>query len=364
MIRLTGVRLGQKGAPAVGLVESSRRPEVGIRQTGWARGGLAALLALLFTAVLAAPLQAQDTEALEREIRSELDALDARTGFYTKHLPTGREIAIRADQPMNALSVIKVPVMIAAYQEAEAGRLNLDARYRIRPEDLRRGSGLLQTFAPGLEPTWRDLITQMIVTSDNTATDIVIRKVGMERVNRMLDSLGYVETRLRETTGALFRGVWELADPDNARLSDREVFEKGFPDDPRAAERAFAFEGDSTRWLGRTTAREMSRLLEQLQQGELAAPEHTDEMMNMLRQQFYSSRLPRRIGSRVAVAHKTGDWPPYAGNDVGILFHPSGPTVVSVFTNQNRGSFLELEETLGEIAELLVKAWDGGRDRR
>ena len=64
--------------------------------------------------------------------------------------------------------------MILAYRDAEAGRLDLDARYRVRPEDMRRGTGLLQTFAAGIAPTYRDIITQMIVTSDNSATDSAV----------------------------------------------------------------------------------------------------------------------------------------------------------------------------------------------
>jgi len=293
-------------------------------------------------------------------VRARLDSLQARTGFYAKHLPSGREVAVRPDQPMNALSVIKLPSMVRAYREAEAGRLDLDVRHRVLPEEMRRGSGLLQSFAPGLEPTWRDLVTQMIVTSDNTATDILIHRLGRERVNRMLDSLGYRETRLRATTGELFRAVWVRADPANARMSDREVFERGFPSGPGSAERTFAFEGDSTQWLGRTTARETARLLEQIQRGELASREHSAEMIGILRRQLYSSRLPQRVQWQgVGVAHKTGDWPPYAGNDVGVLFFAGGPAVVSVFTNQNRGDFFELEATLGRIAEDVVRAWGG-----
>ena len=87
----------------------------------------------------------------------------------------------------------------------------------------------MQTFAPGLNPTLRDLITQMIITSDNTATDILIATVGQDRVNGMLDSLGYKATRLRMTTGDLFKAIWVLTDPANAKMTDREVFEKGFP---------------------------------------------------------------------------------------------------------------------------------------
>ena len=90
---------------------------------------------------------------------------------------------------MNTLSVIKIPVMILAFRDAEAGKLDLTARYTIRPEDLRRGSGLLQTFDIGLNPTHRDLIEQMIITSDNTATDIMIGVVGRDRVNAMLAEL-------------------------------------------------------------------------------------------------------------------------------------------------------------------------------
>ena len=201
---------------------------------------------------------------LRATIRARLDSLNARSSFYAKQLSTGRDIDVRADEPMNTASVIKIPVMILAFRDADAGRLNLAERYTIRPEDVRRGTGLLQGFAIGLQPTLRDLVTQMIITSDNTATDIMIGKVGLARVNRMLDSLGYRETRLRMTVGQIFRAVWEALDPKYASLTDREVYERGSPNDSGAARRNVAFVLDSSKWLGRTTAREISRLLEQL----------------------------------------------------------------------------------------------------
>jgi beta-lactamase class A len=258
---------------------------------------------------------------------------------------------------VNTVSVIKIPVMVLAFRDAESGRLDLDQRYTIRPEDLRRGTGLLQTFATGLQPTLRDLVTQMIITSDNTATDILIARVGLERVNRLLDSLGYRETRLRMPIGQLFRGQWEQLDPAARSLTDREVYEKGSPSDSGARVRGFLYVADSTRWFGRTTAREISRLLEQLQQGQLAGKPATDEMLRILRRQFYASRLPQQIRFRAAIGHKTGDWPPIIGNDVGIIYSDAGPIVVSVFTNQNRGSFFELEAAEGGIAKDLLDAW-------
>lgn len=318
-------------------------------------------LALLFAGCAPAPdaEPADDLpEELQARIEHRLDALDAITSMHARHLPTGREVAVRADLPMNTLSVIKIPVMVQAYRDHESGRLDLDARVPVTVDDMRRGSGLIQTFRPGLEPTLRGLVTQMIITSDNTATDMVIRATGMDRVNALLEAEGYVDTRVKYTTGDLFREVWVLADPANAELSDREVFERGFPGDPDASSRSFAFEGDSTKWLGRTTAREMSRLLEQIHNAELAGGESTNEMIGTLQRQLYSSRLPQRVQWQgVGVAHKTGDWPPIAGNDVGILYYDGGPTVISVFTNQNRGDFFEVEATIGLIAEDIVRAW-------
>ncbi len=295
---------------------------------------------------------------LEDRVAARLDALDAIATLHAVHLPTGREIAVRVDRPMNTLSVIKIPVMVLAFRDHAAGRLDLDTRVTVRAEDLRRGSGLVQTFAPGLQPTMRDLVRQMIITSDNTATDLVIGAVGLERVNRLLADEGYRDTRLKMTTGDLFREVWVRAGPANATMSDREVFERGFPSDDGASARSFTLEGDSTVWLGRTTAREMTRLLRQLHEAELTGGEAASEMTSILLGQLYASRLPQRVRWQgVGVAHKTGDWPPIAGNDVGILFYEGGPTIVSVFTNQNTGDFFELEATLGRIAEDIVAAW-------
>jgi hypothetical protein len=317
-----------------------------------------ALVLALAVAACARPTAEAPPDPLARDLTAMLDSLNATTSLYAKHLPTGRTLEVRADRPMNTLSVIKLPIMIQAFRDAEAGRFKLTERHRVRPEELRRGSGLIQTFDIGLNPTYRDLVEQMIITSDNTATDILIEKVGL-RVNATLTELGYRDTRLNMTTGDLFKEVWIRFDSANAGLTDREVFERGFPGGPRMADLSFALEGDSAKWLGRATAREMGRMLEELLAGRYASPEHTRQMIDILKRQFYSSRLPQRLQWRqpVQVGHKTGDWPPYAGNDVGILFYEGGPTVVAVFTNQNRGDFFDLEATIGKVAERLVAAW-------
>ncbi|MBK6843951.1 MAG: serine hydrolase [Gemmatimonadetes bacterium] len=313
-------------------------------------------LAALVVGVPVATAGAQAGD-LQGYVTRELNGLQARSSIYAKHLASGKTVELRADVPMNTLSVIKIPVMILAFRDAEAGKLKLGERYTIRPEDLRRGSGLLQTFDVGVSPTYRDLIEQMIITSDNTATDIMIRTVGLARVNAMLAELGFRETRLNRTAGDLFREVWIRADAKHASMTDREVYDRGFPSDAESSRRSFTLEGDSTRWLGRTTAREMATMLEGILNAKYASKLSSEVMVGMLRRQFYASRLPQRIQFRASVAHKTGDWPPIAGNDVGIIFYPGGPSIVSVFTNQNTGDFFELESTLGRIAERVIDTW-------
>ena len=316
--------------------------------------GLAWLLTLL-----PGPVAAVEPGPLEQLIRSRLSTLRARAGVHAIHVPTGREIAINADDPMNTASVIKIPIMMLAYLDAEAGLLNLDERRELTLDDYRRGTGLLQTFTPGLQPTLRDLVRQMIITSDNIGTDISLAKVGRTRLNDRLAQAGFAETRMNLTTAALAKAFFVLADPKFESLTDREVFELQFPpvsseELERISERIAT---EPAFWLGRTTAREMTRLLFHLLKGNVASPSSTEQMLEILRGQLYDSRLPRFIKDRAAVGHKTGDIPPFVLNDVGIIFHEGGPTVVAIFVNDNQGTTLQVEEIIGGIAEDLVTAW-------
>jgi hypothetical protein len=82
-------------------------------------------------------------------------------------------------------------------------------------------------------------------------------------------------------------------------------------------------------------------------------------MLHTLQQQVYNTRLPQRIDDRVTIGHKTGDWGPIAGHDVGILESGSGPIVIALYISANRGSFAVLEATHGVVAELILDHWEG-----
>lgn len=317
--------------------------------------------------------------ALADELRSTVNRLmeslisaGATATCWCRHIPTGETVEVDADRQMNALSTIKVPILVVAFRDASTGTLNLDDRHSLEPGDFRRGSGVLQRFSSGLAPTLRDLCFQMIATSDNTATDLMLAAVGgPSRVNAVMGELGLPRTKVHKPTGQFFRRLWERVDPAWARRSDAEVFAAGLPSSEQLSlEKRFAFEGDPTEWLSVTTARELGTLLHMISESAPALGCNRDqcnEMVEMMKAQMYNYRISRRMtgaaGGGVVAAHKTGDFAPFAANDVALLDHAGGRSVVSIFVNQNRGDYYRVEETMADVGDAVVAAWSGGMEQ-
>lgn len=281
--------------------------------------------------------------ALQQLLDGELARFPGTAGIWVKHLTTGEEAGVRADIPFNSASVIKIPVLVLAMQLADRGVLSLRDRITITADDVRGGSGVLRYHDAGLQPTLRDVLLQMIITSDNTATDLAIAKVGgVAAVNAWLAANGDGEAlSLTMTTGELFAKYAAL--PDRAASNARTINDRRY-------------------WLGAMTPRATGRLLEAMQRcadGTATAPliattASCTDMMRMLRaQQSGARRLPHFLD--VPVAHKTGDFPPVVANDVGVIYTASGPVVVAFFSNDIRGSYGEAEDLIGRTAQRLVE---------
>jgi beta-lactamase class A len=283
--------------------------------------------------------QAPAVSALQRLLDAELMRFPGRAGVWVKHLGTGEEAGVRADETFNSASVIKIPVLVMAYQMADRGALSLDQRITIRKEDIRGGSGIFRYHDVGLQPTLRDVLLQMVITSDNTATDVAIATVGgVARVNAWMKENGVSDgLRLTQTTGELFAKYGAL---------------------PADADRNGTTNTDRAFWLGEMTPRATGRLLEALHRGTLTSTRASEEMVRVMRaQQAGARRLPHFL--EVPVAHKTGDFPPVLANDVGIILARSGPIVVSFFANAITGPYGEAEDRIGRAAQLIVAYFDG-----
>lgn len=304
-------------------------------------------VAALLTAQPAAARQQPARPSLQHLLEAELARFPAKTGVWVKHLTLGDSAAVRADDSFNSASVIKLPVLTLAFAMADKGELSLAERITINAADFRGGTGVFHYNDPGLQPTLRDVLLQMIITSDNTATDIAIRKDGgVEKVNAWIQQNGFGDAlKLNMTTEQLFAKYAAL---------------------PQGANRNEKTNGDRAYWLGAMTPRGTGRLLEAIQRcsdGSATAPaiasqKSCADMMRMMRaQQAGARRLPHYLS--VAVAHKTGDFPPVLANDVGIVFSKSGPIVIAFFTNAIEGPFAEAEDRMGRIAQLIVEYFDG-----
>ncbi|MBE5809217.1 MAG: serine hydrolase, partial [Clostridiales bacterium] len=117
-------------------------------------------------------------------------AFPGEVGFYAKRLTDGRTLSFGQDRPLVAASVIKIPVMVSAYRLCMQGGLDLDEEVVLRAQDKMPSCGALTYMHDGLTVTVQDLITLMIILSDNTATNLMIRRLGIERVNADMQALG------------------------------------------------------------------------------------------------------------------------------------------------------------------------------
>lgn len=142
----------------------------------------------------AAPARAAVADALRGSIEARFGRLPGRHAVAVD--VAGVRVGAAAAAPFVAASVIKLPLMVLALREAQAGRLDLDERRTLRADDLASGTGVLFELAPGLRPTWRDLVRLMITHSDNTATNVVLERLGVDAVNDALPSLGMPRSRV------------------------------------------------------------------------------------------------------------------------------------------------------------------------
>ncbi|HEY3393694.1 MAG TPA: serine hydrolase [Lacipirellulaceae bacterium] len=263
---------------------------------------------VLFTtaalAVLAADEKSESKKTLEQVLLPAIQQHRGDVAVAVKHLKTGESYEYQADRTMSTASLIKFPVMAAAYDAVEKGKLALDERIELKAEDKVQGSGILtEHFSPGATISLRDAIHLMIVFSDNTATNLVIEKLGLPATNEYTASLGCPETRIN---AKVFR-----ADTSIAPARSKEF------------------------GLGSTTARDMVKLCELLHGRKLVSQEASEKMLNHLFACADKQKVPRSLPEGTRVAHKTGSVS-QTRTDAGIMETPGGPIAFCILTTNNK----------------------------
>lgn len=217
---------------------------------------------------------------------------EGRVGIAFIDLNTGREMSINGSQEFPAASVIKVPIMAAAYHLSESGKINLKQKVLFRKSDKLGGAGVLQwARTPNYYTLWK-LIRLMIVFSDNTATRLVVEHIGREKINSYLQSIGLARTAVVDPT--------MLKEPPSPCVN-------------------------------MTTPTDIAHLMAKIYKAEGFTPQSRKEMLAFMRNQRYRWGIWRGVPSGTVVADKTGNLDGIL-NDAGIIYTKKGNYILSVFT--------------------------------
>jgi beta-lactamase class A len=250
------------------------------------------------------PLRA-DEKSLEERLAPLAKAHKGKVAIAVKHLDTGEGYTLGGDEVMPTASLIKFPILIEVYWEAAEGKIKLTDMVTLHESDKVPGSGILTYhFSEGATFSIKDASRLMIAFSDNTATNLVLDKIGIASTNKRMEQLGCSNTRVN---AKVFLGSKTSIDPERTKKYG----------------------------LGSTTANEMIKLLELLHQGKLVNKDACKEMLEHLKKCEDKDKFTRFLPEKTVVAHKTGAVSD-AKTDAGIIYTPGGPVAVCVLTNDNQ----------------------------
>ncbi len=259
--------------------------------------------------------------SLESDIRNITDNSGAEMAVSALHLETGQRTDVDAQRVYPLCSVLKIPVLVEAFRQIEEGQFTLDDRWQLTTAEKNLPSGILVFFDDGLAPTVKDLLTLMIIISDNTATDMVMHRLGKDAVTRTMHDLGLTDIHVPLTIRELFDDLLPSSDP----TQDILALARG-PRNRTGISYSLGPDNDT----GTPVA--LTELLARIWRGEAVNRAACDAMLAILLKQQLNDRLPRYLPPGTPCAHKTGTLPGIR-NDSGIIYAGDNSHVaVTVFS--------------------------------
>ncbi|HKD08162.1 MAG TPA: class A beta-lactamase [Bryobacteraceae bacterium] len=309
---------------------------------------------LLLAAAIAAAADDYSVARLQQQVEFVARATDGVVGVSATHIETGRTVSVRGNESFPMASAFKVPVAIQIMSMVEAGEITLDKMVSLAPQDIHPGSGKISElmFHPGLAMSVENLMELMLVISDNSAADVMLREAGgPEAVTARMKTLGLPGIRIDRPTAVLIsdwvgaknlppesewnHDMWNRlydAIPNNEHMRARRMEMK----DPRDT----------------ATPDDMNRLLVRIWRKDLFSPKNAQILLGMMeRCQTGKARIKGLLPQGTDVAHKTGTLGGVA-NDVGVITLPNGlgHVAVSVFTKASTKSEDAEERAVAEVA--------------
>jgi beta-lactamase class A len=238
-------------------------------------------------------------QTLDERIKTELAGFKGNVWIYAKNLDNGKEYALKADERVRTASTIKLPIMVETYFQVSEGKLKWTDELVLTKQNKQGGSGVLSEFSDGTKIDLQTAKNLMIVVSDNTATNLILDKVTCDAVNERMEKLGFSNIRsLRKIGGG-----------GDAKIADDGV------------NRLFG--------IGVSSMREMGKLLEMLERGEILSKDASKDMINTLKRQQYTDGIGRNLLDTIPVASKSGALDRLR-SDVGIVYTRKGRLVMAI----------------------------------
>ena len=312
-------------------------------------------IALLLPAALHAQRADDGLAKLEREI-VRLSAIAAgKVGVGIIHLESGRELFINGDEPYPMASTYKVPIAVQLLTRVDSGLVKLDSMIAIKPSDLHPGSGTLTSLFndPGVSLSVRNLLELMLLISDNSATDIMLRTSGYgPAVNARLNTLGIRGISVDRPTVELIANAMGIRDlpPEDQRTMEAFAARRASVSEAAAREAARTFVNDKR---DTATPRGMAKLLQTIWEKKALSATNSALLLDiMLRCETGENRIKGLLPPRTNVMHKTGTLNMGIANDVGIVSLPDGGgnVVVAVFVKESMRDIVAQERTIAQIA--------------
>ena len=252
--------------------------------------------------------------SLQAAIEEQAESFKGTLGVSVKHLYTGETAKINGDKVFPTASVFKIPVIVEFFRQVDAGTLSLDQQVLLSERDKVPGSGVLKELTEGLPVTYKDLLSLMMIVSDNTATDLITEIVGFENINATMKELGLKETQVTRFCRQI---LFDLVGINDLPLEEMTI------DVFQTAAETGEYKGSWSLETGDndfTTPNEMNRLLELIVDGKAASRESCNKILEIMEKcQTGGFRIPKYLPQKeVRLQRKTGSLPGIR-NDVGIV---------------------------------------------
>lgn len=293
-------------------------------------------LSILISCLIMVTAMAQDTPTsrlqLIGQIKDSFSRLPGEYALAALHLPSGDTLLINEREMFHAASTMKTPVMIEIFRRVAEGKIRLDDTLIVKNEFFSIVDGSSYQLTPaddsddevyqktGTGQTIDYLLFHMITRSSNLATNLLMSLVKGEQVTATMRTLGAPSIQV-------MRGV-----------EDSKAYRQGLNN--------------------LTSAYDLMKIFEQIALGEAVNRDASQQMVNILLQQFYKDLIPARLPEGTRVAHKTG-WITGVHHDSGIIFLPGGGQLVLVLLSKKATDETATKQMLASTARMVFDFYSG-----